>query len=132
MRNIILGFALVFLPILLFLITNKFEIFMFWEYKPLSFIFDAVYGYISLVSIVCGFYYFPNKNFRLSSPIILLTAAYFSISILMSNLSGSAAVFFKIVVTLCLNIKLHLLPLLLVLYLGLGSRAQLPHNFSRL
>lgn len=41
-------------------------------------------------------------------------------------------VFFKVVVTLCLNIKLHLLPLLLVLYLGLGSRAQLPHNFSRL
>lgn len=90
MRNIILGFALVFLPILLFLITNKFEIFMFWEYKPFSFIFDAVHGYISLVSIVCGLYYFSNKNFRLSSPVILLTAAYFSISILMSNLSGSA------------------------------------------
>ena len=44
----------------------------------------------------------------------------------------SLSVFFKVVVTLCLNIKLHLLPLLLVLYLGLGSRAQLPHNFSRL
>lgn len=48
-----------------------------------------------------------------------------------ANLSV-VSVFFKVVVTLCLNIKLHLLPLLLVLYLGLGSRAQLPHNFSRL